>query len=174
MLHFRKKATSAASRCVALLLLVCCLTSLVACGFGTHVTPLDVVAAMHGAEKPTAHGQIYCLSPDASSCAPLDRELITTLFGEGIYPPEMDGVRDAACFLSYRDACEISVFLCHSADDAKEVAILLLRRLELLRRERPDCAEKLEKASVTVRGRWALLCVSNDPDALLRVFRRVV
>ena len=174
MTRCKRKIIRVAARCVACLLAVCLALSLTSCAITPSVTPLEVVRAMHAAEKPTPQGKIYCLSVDEDNCETLTRELITVLFGDGVYPPEMDGVRDAACFLSYRDACEISVFYCRSADEADDVAMLLLRRLELLRRERPDFAEKLESASVTVRGRWALLCISGDTPALLRVFRRTV
>lgn len=168
------RATRILARAVSVFLSVCLFLSFAACGMGTSVTPLEAVRDMIAVEKPTPHGKLYSLFPDAYGCEPLSEELIANLFGNGAYPPEMDGVRDAACFLSYRDLCEISVFYCRSSDAADEVALLLLRRLDLLRRERPDCAEKLEHASVTVRGRWALLCVSGDTDALLRVFRRTV
>ncbi len=174
MSHHKITAMRVTARCVTCLLSVCLILSLTACQIGARVTPLEVVTAMRAAEKPLPHGQIYSLSPDKEACEILSEELITDLFGDGVYPPEMDGVRDAACFLSYRDLCEISVFYCRSADEADAVAIMLVRRLELLRRERPDYVEKLENACVTVRGRWALLCISNDTSSLLRVFRRTL
>ena len=174
---FRCKPVSVRFRRRSLLLLCCLLLtlSLLSCQLQERATPAEAVEAMCRAEKPLPAGQLYCLSEQHSGQGePLTRELIETAFGNGVYPPEMDGVTDAACFFSYSEACELSVFLCESATDAHSVANMCLRRLELLKRERPDCADILENATVTVRGRWTVLCVSSDPEAALRAFRRVL
>ena len=72
--------------------------------------------------------------------------------------------------------CEFSVFLCDSNADTDAVAQMCLRRLSYLKSYWKDTedASYLQNASVTVRGRWVVLCVSSDPENAIRAFRGAI
>lgn len=166
---------------VAVCILLSVILAFCACT-DASVTPQKVLADMCRAEKPLPAGQTYLLSALPESDAYLSPELLAACFGkEGKIPIAMDGVQDAAFFFSYRQPCEIDVFLCKSSAETEAVAKMCLHRLDALRNYfegAETCTEEavayLQNACVTVRGRWVVLCVSSDTDAVLRAFRRLL
>lgn len=137
-------------------------------------TPSAVLDALCAAEVPLPAGRVYLLGGAQANAHHADGELLAALFGGGILPGELGEVEDAAFYLSFSHPCEFSVFLCKSADGTDAVAKMCLRRLDFLRSYRGEGDGKIyaENASVTVRGRWVLLCVSNDSEGALRAFRQ--
>ena len=162
-------------------LFICCLLLTLAlllggCG-GAQVSPAEVLDAMCATQKPLPAGKILIRSLPQENDRHLSDTLLAVTFGNGSLPPALDGVRDAACFFSYTQPCELAVFLCNSNNAAQNVAKMCLRRLDLLKVQyahdaaNQDC---FENAAVVVRGKWVVLCVAPDPSAALRAFRRAV
>lgn len=159
------------------LLCVLCLGS--ACHRGAG-SPYELLLAMQAAEAPLPSGKLYLRSAPEGDPSHLSDPLLAALFGNGALPPAMDGVEDAACFFSYTHPCEFSVFLCKTLSSTSAVSQMCLRRLDAIRQHRSydgldDAAvsDYLDRASVTVRGRYVILCVSSDPDAAFRAIRRI-
>lgn len=147
------------------------------CAWQKNVTPAEVIDAMCAAEKPLPAGRIYLRSAPTDTTRHLSDPLLATTFGNGSPPPELDKISDAACFFSYTQPCELAVFLCKSADGTDAVAKMCLRRLDMLKAQHAQDSTNshyFENACVVVRGRWVILCVSSDPSAVLRAFRRAV
>ena len=157
-----------------------CLLALLLSGCSGHqaVTPHDAVRAMCHAEVPLPCGKIYVRSAPKDSAEHLSDRLLTAILGNGCLPPEIDLTEDIALFFSYTHPCELAVFLCKNADGTDAVAQLCLRRLDVLRaywdQRGSEFAAYTDRAIVTVRGRWVILCVSSDPDAALRALRRTL
>ena len=131
------------------------------------------------AETSLPAGKLYVLSAPEDSEEYFPSALFAATFGNGSAPPELDLIDDAAIYFSYATSCELAAFLCKSADGTDAVAKMCLRRLDVLKNYRDsdrtsqiEDTDLLENATVTVRGRWVILCVSSDPDAALRAFRR--
>ena len=108
----------------------------------------------------------------------LTDELLAVTFGNGHLPPELDEVVDAAVYLSYTHPVELAVFRCKSTDGTDAVAAMCLRRLDYLRHHRINQSDELhaylDRARVTVCGKWVILTVSSDPDAAIRAVRRTL
>jgi len=165
-------------RMLCLLCAAACILSVCSCK-GAAPTPYGLLVAMQEAEKPLPPGRVYLRSAAVEDGTYLSDELLTALFGNGTFPPAMDGVCDAACFFSYTHPCELAVFLCKSLSATKAVSQMCLRRLDTLRQYRSyeglsdaQVNAYLDAATVTVRGCYVILCVSSDPDAALRALRR--
>ena len=142
---------------------------------GKQASPAEALDAICATEKPLPAGKVYLRSAPTDSGSHLSDALIATVYGNGILPPALDGVRDAACFFSYTQPCELAVFLCKSNNSTDAVAKMCLRRIDSLKAQwanNDSALPYLENACVTVRGRWVILCVSSDPSAALRAFRR--
>ena len=173
-----------ATRLFLRILSLLCLFSLML-GLGTSCrrsaqTPYEVLLTMQAIEKPLPAGKLYVRSAPEGDKLHLSDELLSALFGNGSIPPAMDGVEDAACFFSYSHPCEFAVFLCKTVHATSAVSKLCLKRLDTLRQYRSyeglddaTVSEYLDRASVTVRGRYVILCVSSDPEAILRALRRI-
>lgn len=166
-------------RLTALLLIFCLLTvcTLPSCT-PTHATARELLEAMRNVEKPLPAGRSYVrLAPQDGEYALTD-ELLAVTFGNGHLPPEMDEVIDAAVYLSFTRPAELAVFRCKSTDGTDAVAAMCLRRLDYLRNHRTDPDNDLhtylDRARVTVCGRWVILTVSSDPDAAIRAARRAL
>ena len=157
-----------------------CLLALLLSGCGGHrsVTPRDAVMAMCRAEVPLPCGKVYVRSAPQDSAEHLSDRLLTAILGNGSLPPEIDLAEDIALFFSYTHPCEFAAFLCKNADGTDAVAQLCLRRLDVLRAYWDQRGSKFaaytDRATVTVRGRWVILCVSSDPDAAMRALRRTL
>ena len=158
--------------CVCLLLLVCLLLG----GCASNATPTMVLQAVMEAEKPLPAGRFYLLSAPQDDPHHPSEGLLAAAFGNGRFPPEMSEVEDAAFYLSVTAPCELAVFLCKSTDGADAVAKMCLRRADLLMRDSTNGGKGVapESVAVTVRGKWVILCVSSDPAAACRAFRRAL
>ncbi len=151
--------------------------SLLFCGCGkASAFPCDIVRAMQNAEKPSPAGRLFILSALEEEDGYIEEDLLAATFGDGILPPELEYVEDAAFFFAFQHPCEFSVFLCNTSVDTDAVAQMCLRRLSYLKsywKDR-DEATYVQHASVTVRGRWVILCVSSDTENALRAFREAL
>ena len=138
---------------------------------------LEAITALCEANPSLPTGRFYWRHTSAPSAAhELSDRLLADLFGAGVLPPEIDHVQDAAVYLAFTEQEEYAVFLCKSRDDTASLSLLCQRRIDRLRR--PYATEQamppsLQNASVTVRGRWVILCVTPDPDAAIRSLRRL-
>ncbi len=164
------------NRAACLLLLVLLCTT--GCA-GRGATASEVLGGMCRAEKPLPAGKLYVLSAPEDSEEQLCPDLFAVIFGNGNPTPELDLLEDAAIYLCYTEPIELAVFLCKSTDGTDAVAKMCLRRLEILKnyRNTGDMTEQehpdpTEHASVSIHGRWVVLCVSTNPDAVLRAFRK--
>ncbi len=166
-------------RSIALLLIFCLLNACVlsSCAH-THATARELLEAMRNAEKPLPAGRSYvrCAPQDGEEA--LTDELLAVIFGNGHLPPQMDEVVDAAVYLSFTHPAELAVFRCKSTDGTDAVAAMCLRRLDYLKHHRINLSAEaqtyLDRARVTVCGRWVILTVSSDPDAAIRAVRRAL
>ena len=152
-----------------------------ACGNTASATSSQAINAICASQTGLPPGRIYVRSAAPDDAEFLSDALLAATYGNGYLPPEMDEVTDAACFFSYTQPCEIAVFLCKTAAGTDAVAEMCLRRLDTLKqyRSKADIDESthelyLENATVTVRGRWDILCAAPDPDAALRAFRKIL
>ncbi len=137
----------------------------------------DMVAAMAGNEKALPKGRYYSLSAPEGDAEYLSRSLISSLLGNGSYPKVGEGWLDAALYLSLGDhPCEFAVIYCRDRDTAEDTAKLFCTRLELIKitKTAPEYQKMIEEARVEVRGNYALLVISSDPDKALKIFARNV
>ncbi len=145
----------------------------------THASPSTLLDAICQAEASLPSGRRYLLSAPENDPLHPSPELLASLWGNGSLPPAFDGVEDAAFFFSYTHPCELAVFLCKESDRAEEVATLCTARLSHLQRyyeqtENADGLAYIERATVRIRGRWVIFCISSDPAASLRAFRKAL
>ena len=163
------------------------LLSLCLCGCGRSSSAPDVLRAVCSGEAALPAGRYYfrSASPPLSEATGepsefygMDEKLFAALFGDGSLPAEADCITECACYFSYTEPNEISVFLCKSSADAERVAKLCLRRLEFLRTHyRGDGhggVDLTEKARILRSGRWVLFCVSQAPEETCHAFRRAL
>ncbi len=140
----------------------------------------EVLDGMCAAVSPLPAGRKYVQSAPKDSQEHFSTELLAATFGNGASPPAAEHILDAAVWFSYTDATELAVFSCKSADGADAVAGMCLDRLDILKNYRT--AENADAngdslyrtAQVRIHGRWVVLCIAHDPDAVLRAFRRAL
>lgn len=135
-----------------------------------------LVCAMMEEERPLPAGRLYVLSAPQDASGHPNASLLSALFGNGTYPSALDAVEDGAFYLSFSSPCEFAVFLCKSTNGTEEVAAMCLARLAYLKRYWEDRGQAItsDRGTVTVKGRWVILCLSSDTDAALRAFRRAL
>ena len=171
MFHSRPSVVPIAL-CVALCLL------LGSCAAFSKADPADLLEQMCRSQVSLPAGKCYVRSAPQDSDGRLTDDLLAVTFGNGFLPPELDEVSDAAVFFSYAHASELAVFRCKTTDGTDAVAAMCLRRLDFLKSHRtegdPLADQCLDRARVTVMGRWVILTVTSDPDAALRAFRRAL
>ena len=158
-----------------LLLLTLCASALCGC-FSAPPTPEALVQAMCRSIHSLPAGRLYVLSAPQDDDKHLSADLLASAFGQGAPPPEMEEVEDAALYFSLRSPCELAVFLCKNAGGTEAVAKMCLHRLDVLKSYGYDGenAAMTENATVTVCGRWVVMCVSPDPAAAQRAFRQAL
>jgi hypothetical protein len=147
------------------------------CGcFSSPPTPESVVRFLCSSVSSLPAGRLYVLSAPQDDAMHPRADLLASAFGQGALPPEMEEVEDAAFYFSLNSPCELAVFLCKSAGGTEAVARMCLHRLDVLKSYGYDGenAVMTENATVTVCGRWVLLCVSPDPAATQRAFRQAL
>ena len=160
---------------VLLCLLLALSFLLLACNGQKGVTAEEAVLAMCQAEKPLPDGKLYVRSAALDDEKAISDTLLSALYGNGMLPPELDEVSDAAFYISYTSPVEFAAFQCKSRDSTEAVAALCHQRLDILRSVRTEDADipYLERAEITVCGRWVILCISSDTDAVIRAFKRL-
>ncbi|MBR2926584.1 MAG: hypothetical protein IKC31_03280 [Clostridia bacterium] len=159
-------------RSLVLLLCLVCLFLSVGCA-GSPSSAREVLAALQKEQAPLPAGACYHLLTPSDQAEHLSDALLASLFGETEPPVAMSEVEDAAFFFAYNGSCELLLFRCKSVRGRDRVAQMCLARLSYLQGVHPDQAsEALQNGSVTVRGRWVLLCISPQHEATLAVFRR--
>ena len=158
-----------------LLLLLCPLLLLSGCA-APRPSATEVLTALCQSQTALPAGRIYVLSAREDDAAHPSDTLLSALFGNGERPIALDGVEDAAFFLSYASAFELAVFYCSTADGTKDVAEMCLHRLDTLKLYRTDDASvaMLEQARVSVHGTVVVLLLCTDPNAALRALRRTL
>ena len=163
----------------------------VGCKSPAKASAYDVLSAMIAA-APSAipAGDVYVLSADVASGTLVptnasgpppwrvaDDSLLLAAFGRdgsgengGISELSQDIVDSGAIFFSTAaQPCELMVFRCVSRSDTDLVAELLLRRLDILRRQYRDTEQQsiVENARVVILGKYVILAVaSNVEDAI--------
>ena len=152
--------------------------SLCACA-PRNASPRRVLEAMCRAETSLPAGQLYVRLPPQDGAASLSDEVLTVIFGNGVLPPEIELIADAALYLSYTQPCEMAVFQCKSTDGTDAIAAMCLRRLDSLdsywtEHGQVGNGNVLEHARVTVCGRWVIFTLCADPDAILRAARHAL
>ena len=154
---------------------ILCISLLCGC-VSSAPTPETVVRSMCNAMGSLPAGRLYVLSAPQDDARHLHADLLASAFGQGAPPPAMEEVEDAAFYFSLNSPCELAVFLCKSAGGTEAVARMCLHRLDVLKSYGygGDDAAMTENATVTVCGRWVLLCVSPDPAAAQRAFRQAL
>lgn len=169
----RKDSVMQKKTCLCLLLAV--LLFLSGCGTAS-VEAEALVCAMMAEERPLPAGRLYVLSAPQDAVGHPNASLLSALFGNGTYPSALDAVEDGAFYLSFSSPCEFAVFLCKSTNGTEEVASMCLARLAYLKRYWGDRGQAItsDHGTVTVKGRWVILCLSSDTDAALRAFRRTL
>ena len=164
--------------CTAILILCILLCFSASCA-EAQASPRTVLAAMCRAEVPLPAGQIYVRLAPQDGEAYLSDELLSVIFGNGSLPPEIELIADAALYLSFTQQSEMAVFRCKSTDGTDAIAAMCLRRLDSLKsywtdEETGDGGIAPGSARVTVYGRWVILTLCKDPDAVLRAARRTI
>ena len=153
-----------ARRALCLLFAALALLSLCSSCATAQLSPQERLLAMLREETKIPAGRIYLRSAPTDDAAHLSNALLAQLFGNGALPPAVEGIVDAACYLSYSHPCELGVFLCRSAVSAQEVASMCLCRIDFLKAhptyeglDPAAVAACLENASVTLRGSCVIL-----------------
>ena len=168
------KATAKALLCI----LFSTVLLLSSCATGQVPSVQEAIGALCASEHPLPAGRLYLrhISNDPKAHTLSDR-LLAELFGAGTLPPETDLLQDAALYLSYAEPIEYTVFLCKSRNDTLALVRLCQKRLDHLRQpyssSDSEMPASLQHATVSVRGRWVILCISSDPDTAIRAFRRL-
>ncbi len=173
---------------VALIIFVSCV---VGCKSPAKASAYDVLSAMIAA-APSAipAGDVYVLSNDVASGTLMptnasdsppwraaDNSLLSAAFGRKgeekngeISELSQEIVDSGAMFFSTAaQPCELMVFRCISRSDTDLVAELMLRRLDILRRQYRDTEQQsiVENARIVVLGKYVILAVaSNVEDAI--------
>lgn len=144
------------------LLLVLLLSS---CG-KTAILPREAVGeVLVGCSLPS--GVVYT-SDEAGRGMELTQEMLFRLFGD--CAEIMSGVESCAIYLSARETvCEMGVFYCYAAGEARQVAELCLARGEELARYDDAIVSK-----VTLKGRYVLWAASEDPEPIVAALGRAV
>lgn len=182
---FRKR-TATILRAVAVLCF-CCLsaTGMSWCARSDRlptpaVTVLQAMMAATGDDWPQGDTYALTTTPVSEPVTVPDEEiktltdtLISALYGEasrGWLTGEDPPVCDAAVFLpTVQHPAELAVFRCATAEDAGTVAMTCRARLDDLTRhwETGAYAAWVGGATVTVRERYVLLILTDDPSPLL-------
>ena len=146
-----------------------------ACNGQGGVSAEAAVLAMCQAEKPLPDGKLYVRSAASDDEKAISDTLLSALYGNGSLPPELDEVSDAAFYFSYTSPVEFAAFRCKSSDGTEAVAALCHQRLDILRSVRTEASDTayLDRAEITVCGKWVLFCISSDTDAVIRAFKRL-
>ncbi len=152
--------------------------ALVSCS-PSSASPRSVLGAMRRAEVGLPAGQIYVRLAPQDGEAYLSDELLSVIFGNGSLPPEIELIADAALYLSYTQQREMAVFRCKSTDGTDAIAAMCLRRLDSLKsywtdEGKSDVGIDFSSARVTICGKWVILTLCADPDAVLRAARRAL
>ena len=160
----------------AFFLLLYMLFSLVGCGRKAS-SPEEALRAMCESQPTLPAGHVYVLSAPSDDAKHPSDLWLSAIFGKEAPPPALSLVEDAAFFSSYRGECELAVFLCKTADDTDAVSQLCLQRLNILEHywegvEKSNTSPR--KGGVTVRGKWVILYLCDDPEGALRAFRRTL
>jgi len=96
---------------------------------------------------------------------------LTTLFGETALSEEMKTVEDYCIYMASRSGpAEVAVLRCYAASDSRTVSRMLLRRADLLKPHLPDGTS----AKVAILGRYVILAVCTDPDAVITAAKRAI
>lgn len=176
----RKKTSTMKKACLslgmALCLLLCMLLSAWGCGRKTPA-PEEILRAVCESQPTLPAGRIYVLSAPSDDAKHPPEPWLSASFGRGQIPPALSLVEDAAFFTSYSGECELAVFLCKTADGTDAVSQLCLQRLNILENYW-EGVEKFNtsprKGGVTVRGKWVILYLCENPEGVLRAFRRTL
>ncbi len=171
--HPRAKKLRRAS---AWLLFLCLLAALLGCG-RKDATPETVIRAICRAEPSLPAGRLYVLSAPSDDAKHPSDAWLSAMFGKSDLPPAFSLVEDAAFFTSYTHPCEFAVFLCKTADGTRAVSEVCLQRLNTLKlywKGEGISDAVLQNAGVTVRGKWVILYLCQDPEGVLRAFRRTL
>ncbi len=168
MRYHRFSLFCGACLCFAVCLLFCGCTA-------QGATPYAVLCSLQETQQELPAGACYVLSAAPDEETYPTESLLAVLFGNGSLPAAFEEIEDGAFFFSYSDSCELAVFRCKGSRGREAVTKMCLDRLQYLKSVHPDReSEALQSATVTVRGKWVLLCICEDPDATARAFRRAV
>ena len=158
----------------AFLSLIFCLSSCTARKNDSPPSCREILAAMIESEVALPAGKIYCATAPFGSDEYLAESTVASIVGNGKMPEVCKSWLDCAFFLAVKDhPCELAVIYCQNRDAALDTAKLLTTRLASSKLLKGN-SDYFENAKVTVIGNYALLIVSSDPDAILRVVKRIV
>ena len=150
-------------RVFCLLCVFCCLFSMLSSCSRKEKTPHEMLLALLKEQKALPAGRVYLRSAEQGDHH-LSNALLAQAFGNGVLPPAVDEIVDAAYYFSYLYPCEAGVFLCKSASSAHAVAKLCLQRIDFLRNHRvyddlddDTVSAYLGNASVSICGRFVIL-----------------
>lgn len=151
------------------------LGALPSCAPSAKKTCRDIVLAMTDAEKNLPAGKYYSLSASEGESEYLSDSLISSLFGNSYYQKISEKWIDGALFLSLTPhPCEFAVIYCSDRDNAEDTAKLFLSRIDAIKiaKSSPEYGKIIENAKVEIRGNYALLIISSDPDKALKAFTK--
>ena len=78
------------------------------------------------------YGDLYLKSAEEGEAAHIPDSTLTSLYHEGVVEYEFTLIEDFAIYLCPKTPCEISVFKCYSSSDAKLIAAMCLKRIDML------------------------------------------
>ena len=132
---------------------------------------------MTNAEISLPAGKIYWSGAEKGEDDYLSASLLNALLGSGMTATLRESWLDIALFLSLGESpSEFAVILCRDRDSAIDTAKLLNLRLSAVKatKKAPEYKEMTENAKVTVIGNYALLIISSDSEAALKIFNKTV
>ena len=132
---------------------------------------------MTDAEISLPAGKIYWSGVEEGEDGYLSASLLNALLGSNMTDSLSESWLDIALFLSLGESpSEFAVILCRDRDSAIDTAKLLNLRLSSVKatKKSPEYKEMTENAKVTVVGNYALLIISTDSEAALKIFNKTI
>lgn len=142
----------------------------------TPAQALSAVQFLCADESTLPDGELYVIGASIDGTRVFSEELQAAFFGDGARPAALDEATVGVSYLSYAHPFEITLFSAKSADGAKKLAKMLLRRRDAIIRqwESTAHADYVKNATVIIHGNWVLLSVTRDAEATSKRLRRAV
>lgn len=129
------------------------------------------------AHPPVGEYYLYPAPSEGDSAHALTEEMQAVLFGNGTLPPVLDDADQIVCFLSPTHPYQIILLHAKSYDATDELAQLCVQRKDAICQywqDREEMLPYLQGATVTVCRDWVMLAITEDPEATVRRFRRLL